>query len=38
VDYADSELIVRNWHRCQGNPEVIAEVRRILHEHLASLK
>jgi pimeloyl-ACP methyl ester carboxylesterase len=38
VDYADSEIIVRSGHRCQANPQVTAEVRRILHEHLASIK
>ena len=34
VDYAESELIVRSFHSCQGKPEAIEEVRRILHEHL----
>jgi pimeloyl-ACP methyl ester carboxylesterase len=37
VDYAESEFIVRSGHSCQGNPLTIEEVRRILHEHLASL-
>jgi pimeloyl-ACP methyl ester carboxylesterase len=37
VDYAESEFIVRSGHSCQGNPMTIEEVRRILHEHLASL-
>jgi pimeloyl-ACP methyl ester carboxylesterase len=37
VDYAESEFIVRSGHSCQGNPATIEEVRRILHEQLASL-
>jgi pimeloyl-ACP methyl ester carboxylesterase len=37
VDYVESELIVRSPHSCQGTPAAIEEVRRILHEHLASL-
>jgi len=37
VDYVESELIVRGPHSCQGMPATIEEVRRILHEHLASL-
>ena len=36
VGYADSELIVRSAHSCQGKPATIAEVRRILLEHLAA--
>jgi triacylglycerol esterase/lipase EstA (alpha/beta hydrolase family) len=35
VDYAQSELVVRSSHSCQGNPAAIEEVRRILLEHLA---
>jgi pimeloyl-ACP methyl ester carboxylesterase len=37
VDYVESEFIVRSFHSCQANPATIEEVRRILHEHLASL-
>jgi pimeloyl-ACP methyl ester carboxylesterase len=36
VDYGASEFIVRSRHSCQHTPECIEEVRRILHEHLAS--
>lgn len=36
IDEAVSELVV-NWsHLCQGRPEVIEEVKRILFEHLAA--
>jgi pimeloyl-ACP methyl ester carboxylesterase len=31
---AESELVVRSPHSCQGNPRTILEVRRILHLHL----
>jgi pimeloyl-ACP methyl ester carboxylesterase len=31
---AESELVVRSPHSCQGNPRTILEVRRILHRHL----
>jgi pimeloyl-ACP methyl ester carboxylesterase len=34
---AESELIVRSAHSCQGTPPAIEEVRRILLEHLRSL-
>jgi len=38
IDEAVSELVV-NWsHSCQGQPEVIEEVKRILFEHLAASK
>ena len=37
VSYVESEFIVRGPHSCQGMPPTIEEVRRILHEHLASL-
>jgi pimeloyl-ACP methyl ester carboxylesterase len=37
VDYATSEFIVRSFHTCLEEPDTIEEVRRILHEHLASL-
>lgn len=37
VDYVESEFIVRGPHSCQDMPPTIEEVRRILHEHLASL-
>jgi hypothetical protein len=30
----ESELVVRDGHSCQANPHTIAEVRRILLEHL----
>ncbi|MCI0747201.1 MAG: hypothetical protein L0Y58_17495 [Verrucomicrobia subdivision 3 bacterium] len=36
VDYVESELVVRAGHSCQDQPATIEEVRRILHEHLAS--
>lgn len=34
---AKSEVVVRSPHSCQGHPTVVAEIRRILREHLASL-
>ncbi|OQK18132.1 hypothetical protein AU255_09910 [Methyloprofundus sedimenti] len=34
IDEAVSELVVHWGHSCQGQPEVIEEVRRILFEHL----
>jgi len=34
IDEAVSEFVVRWSHSCQGQPEVIEEVRRILFEHL----
>ena len=37
VDYVESEFIVRGGHSCQGKAATIQEVRRILHEHVASL-
>lgn len=37
IDEAISEKVVRWNHSCQGQPEVIEEVRRILLEHLATL-
>jgi triacylglycerol esterase/lipase EstA (alpha/beta hydrolase family) len=37
VDYSESEFIVRSFHSCQGRPETIEEVRRILHQHLDAL-
>ena len=37
VPYVESEFIVRGVHSCQGQPETIEEVRRILLEHLATL-
>jgi len=36
IDYAESEFIVRSYHSCQDKPPTIDEVRRILHEHLAT--
>ncbi len=36
IDEAVSEYVVRWDHSCQGQPEVIEEVRRILFEHLAA--
>jgi pimeloyl-ACP methyl ester carboxylesterase len=36
IDEAASEKVVRADHSCQGQPEVIEEVRRILLEHLAA--
>ncbi len=38
IDYAASELIVRDGHSCQSNPLVIEEVRRILIENLDESK
>jgi pimeloyl-ACP methyl ester carboxylesterase len=35
IDEAVSELVVRSSHSCQGKPETIEEVRRILLEHAA---
>ncbi|MDD1620097.1 MAG: alpha/beta hydrolase [Methylococcaceae bacterium] len=37
IDEAVSEKVVRWNHSCQGRPEVVEEVRRILLEHLATL-
>jgi hypothetical protein len=37
VPYVESEFIVRGAHSCQGQPETIEEVRRILLEHLSTL-
>jgi len=37
VDYVESEFIVRSHHSCLNQPAAIAEVRRILHEHLKEL-
>lgn len=34
IDGVESELVVRSGHSMQSQPEVIAEVQRILHEHL----
>jgi hypothetical protein len=36
IDEAVSEIVVRWNHSCQGQPEVIEEVKRILFEHLAT--
>jgi triacylglycerol esterase/lipase EstA (alpha/beta hydrolase family) len=36
IDEAVSEFVVRWNHSCQGQPEVIEEVKRILFEHLAA--
>ena len=36
IDGVKSELVVRWSHSCQGQPEVIEEVRRILFEELAT--
>jgi hypothetical protein len=38
LDGAASETIVTGTHLCEANPEVIAEVRRILHQHVNALK
>ncbi len=38
VDYAESEFIVRSGHSCQGNPQTIEEVRRILLKNLDDAK
>ncbi len=35
IDEAVSELVVRSDHSCQGKPEVIEEIRRILLDHAA---
>ncbi len=34
---ADSLYLVRDKHSCQSNPQVVQEVRRILHEHLVEM-
>ena len=34
---AKSEVVVRSPHSCQGHPAVVAEIRRILREHLAAV-
>ena len=34
IEGVESEFIVRSKHSCQGRPEAIEEVRRILHVHL----
>jgi hypothetical protein len=36
IDEAVSELVVWSDHSCQGQPEVIEEIRRILLEHAAA--
>ena len=38
VEGVASELVVRSAHSCQGRPETIEEVRRILRVHLESLE
>lgn len=38
LDCVESEFIVRSFHSCLEEPETIEEVRRILHEHLRTLK
>jgi hypothetical protein len=38
IDEAVSELVVRSDHSCQGKPEVIEEIRRILLEHAAAFE
>ena len=38
IDEAVSELVVRSDHSCQGKPEVIEEIRRILLEHVAAFE
>lgn len=38
IDEAVSELVVRSDHSCQGKPEVIEEIRRILLEHEAAFE
>lgn len=38
INEAVSELVVRSDHSCQGKPEVIEEIRRILLEHAAAFE
>jgi pimeloyl-ACP methyl ester carboxylesterase len=38
INEAVSEFVVRWNHSCQGQPEVIEEIKRILFEHLAALE
>ena len=35
IESAASEIVVRSGHSVQSNPETVAEVRRILLEHIA---
>ena len=35
LDGVESELVVKSAHSCQSNPHTVAEVQRILLEHLA---
>jgi pimeloyl-ACP methyl ester carboxylesterase len=36
LDGVASELVVRSPHSCQGNPDVVEEMRRILREHVGT--
>lgn len=38
LEGAASELVVNSWHSVQETPEAIVEIRRILHEHLDSIR
>jgi hypothetical protein len=38
IDEAVTEKVVRSDHSCQGKPEVIEEIRRILLEHAAAFE
>ena len=37
IEGVASEVVVRSGHSCQGHPDTVQEVRRILHLHLAEL-
>ena len=37
IEGVASEVVVRHGHSCQGHPDTVQEVRRILHLHLAEL-
>jgi hypothetical protein len=36
MEGAESEKVIKSWHSVQEKPEAILEIRRILHEQMAS--